>query len=241
MAYETGARNRYYSLDFKVQRSFANGFNFLVGYSYIREKTNMLTPSNAEGPVYFLNDLDNYNNVLHWLDSPDPHHRVSMAGTYQFPFGKGRAYLSNAPRVLDAALGGWQMIGSWFFNSGPYLQFPAAQVFGDPTLSNSTPSSWFDTSKFAVLPAYTLRTNPVSYRDIRGPMYWEMQGSLSKRFPIKGERAQAELKAAAYNLTNRLNLANPDLVITSSTFGKALRQFGSVTGRQVELGLRIIF
>lgn len=241
MAYETGARNRYYSMDLKVQRSFANGFNFLIGYSYIREKTNMLTPSNAEGAVYFLNDLDNYLNVLHWLDSPDPHHRASVAGTYVFPFGKGRRFLANAPRAVDAMLGGWQIIGSWFFNSGPYLQFPAALVNGDPTLSNPTPQKWFDTSKFQVLPAYTLRTNPISYRGIRGPIYWETQSSLSKRFPIKGERVQAELKAAAYNLTNRLNRANPDLVVTSGTFGQALRQFGSVTGRQVELGMRIMF
>jgi len=241
VAFKPGARNQYYSFDFKVQRPFANGFNFLVGYSYLREKTNMLTPSNAEGAVYFLNDMDNYNDVLHWLDSPDPHHRMSIAGTYELPFGKGRTYFSNAPRVLDAALGGWQMLGSWFFNSGPYLQFPAGLVDGDPTISNPTPSKWFDTSKFKVLPAYTLRTNPINYRDIRGPIYWEMQGSLSKRFMMWREGTYAELRAAAYNLTNRLNRANPDLVITSSSFGQSLRQFGSVSGRQVELGLRIVF
>jgi hypothetical protein len=113
-------------------------------------------------------------------------------------------------------------------------------VDGAPTLSNPTPGRWFDTSKFKVLPAYTLRTNPINYPEIRGPVYWEMQSSLSKKFPIK-ERVNAELKASAYNLTNRLNRTNPDLGITSSSFGQSLRQFGSVTGRQVELGLRIIF
>ena len=44
-----------------------------------------------------------------------------------------------------------------------------------------------------------------------------MQGSLSKRFPIKAERVHAELKASGYNLTNRLNRANPDLGITCSS------------------------
>jgi hypothetical protein len=241
VAFKPGARDQYYSLDLRVQRQFANGFNFLVGYAYTREKSNFVTPSNAEGPVYFLNDLDNYNGKLNWLESPNPHHRASIAGTYEFPFGKGRRFLSNAPRLVDAALGGWQTIGSWFFNSGPYLQFPAAQVDGDPTIANSTPGHWFDTTKFHVLPAYTLRTNPLTYPEIRGPIYWEMQGAVSKRFPIKGERTQAELKASAYNLTNRLNRANPDLGITSSSFGQSLRQFGSVTGRQMELSLRILF
>ena len=239
--FKTGASDQYYSLDLKVQRSFANGFNFLAAYTYNREKTNFLTPSNAEGAVYFLNALDNYNDVLHWLDSPDPHHRATIAGTYLLPFGKGRSFLSNAPPAVNAALGGWQVIGSWYFNSGPYLQFNPAQVSCDPTVSSPTPQHWFNNSCFSVLPAYTLRQNPISYPGIRGPIYWEIQTALSKRFHITPERIQAELKGTAYNLTNRLNRANPDLVVTSGTFGQALHEGTSLYGRQVELGLRILF
>jgi len=84
-----------------------------------------------------------------------------------------------------------------------------------------------------------MQTNPDHYRDLRGPTFWNIDATLSKRFRIV-ERVQAELRAEAYNLTNRLNRANPDLVITSSTFGQALRQ-NITTGRQVELGMKIIF
>jgi hypothetical protein len=58
----------------------------------------------------------------------------------------------------------------------------------------------------------------------------------------------------AYNATNRLNRANPDLNPVSPNFGKALYQgaptatfgaqtmsMGTVTGRQVELGMKLIF
>ncbi len=62
---------------------------------------------------------------------------------------------------------------------------------------------------------------------------------MSKRFHIV-ERVSAELRAEAYNLTSLLNRANPDLVITSSTFSQALQQT-ITTGWQVELGMRIIF
>jgi hypothetical protein len=68
-----------------------------------------------------------------------------------------------------------------------------------------------------------------------------MQSSLSKQVQIIPDKVKFEIKASAYNLTNRLNRADPDLSITSSSFGKALRQLGSVTGRQVELGAKIIF
>ena len=134
-------------------------------------------------------------------------------------------------------LGGWQIVSAWYFNSGSYLQFGPALVSGDPTISNPTPDRWFDTSVFT---AYTPRTNPNHYPGVRGPIYWEMQSSLSKQFVVT-ERVKFELKGSAYNLTNRLNRANPVTTITSSTFGKALRQLGSTSGRQIELGAKIIF
>jgi hypothetical protein len=92
-----------------------------------------------------------------------------------------------------------------------------------------------------VLPPYTLRANPISYPGIRGPMYWEIQTGLSKTFRISPERIQAELNATAYNLTNRLNRANPDLTVTSGTFGQALREAAGLYGRQVELSMRLLF
>lgn len=84
-----------------------------------------------------------------------------------------------------------------------------------------------------------MQTNPDHYRDLRGPIYWNIDGTLSKRFKVT-EKFNAELKAEAYNLTNRLNRANPDLGVTSPTFGQSLRQNITV-GRQVELGMRVIF
>ena len=80
-----------------------------------------------------------------------------------------------------------------------------------------------------------------------------LDATLAKTFSIT-ERFKAELKMAAYNATNRLNLGNPNLDINSSLFGQALYQgspaatfgpqtmeLGNVSGRQVELGMKIIF
>jgi hypothetical protein len=245
-AFKPGAKEQYYSLDFRVQRPFSNGYNFMFGYSYIREKTQVLGTSAGGAPqingvgAYFLDDLDNYMNNLTYLDSPNPHHRGTIAGSYQFPFGQGRKYLASAPRAADMILGGWQIVASWYGNSGNYLRMPAAQIVGDPTAAPSDPSLKFNTAAFQVLPSYTPRTNPDHYDSIRGYMYWEMQATLSKNFKIT-EKARFELKASAYNLTNRLNRADPDVsAVTSPTFGRALRQ-GNSSGRQIEFGARITF
>jgi hypothetical protein len=137
-------------------------------------------------------------------------------------------------------LGGWQTVGAWYANSGPFVRFGALLASGSPVLSQKTPQKWFDTSVFQRLPAYTPRTNPWQYPGLTGPRYWQWDQTLSKHFSI-GERYRVEFKAAAYNLSNRLNRAMPDTGVTSSTFGQTLRQLGGVTGRQMEFGLKILF
>jgi hypothetical protein len=230
-----------------VQRAFSNGFNILAGYSYIREKTQVLGTGTNQSPqvagtgAWFPDAVANYLGKLTYLDSPNPHHRGTIAGTYQLPFGKGRHFLPNANRAVNAVAGGWQTIGAWYFQSGDYLRFGAVNATcGDPTEPDPTPARWFNTSCFSVLSAYTNRTNPDHYSNLRGPIYWEIQSSLSKQFAINPEHMKAELRISAYNLTNRLNRSDPSTNVTDSAFGQSLRQNIS-TGRQMEFGLRIIY
>jgi len=89
---------------------------------------------------------------------------------------------------------------------------------------------------------------------LTGPKFFNLDATLSKSFNIT-EKVKTEFKMAAYNATNRLNRGDPDTNIYSSTFGQALFQgspggtfgqqgatFGTGnSGRQVELGLKIIF
>ncbi len=228
-AFQSNQSDRYQALQLKVQRPFQNGYNFLVGYNYRRERT-----------TGYYDEVDAYLNKLTWLESSSPRHSASVAGTYEIPFGKGRQFLANIPRALDQVLGGWQLVGAWYFNTGNYLVFPATNATGDPALDNPTPDKWFDTSRFSVLPTYTQRTNPRIYPDVKGPIYWDIQASLGKTFRV-AETTKFQAKLAAYNLTNRLNRADPDVIVTSATFGKALRQGNALTGRQLEASLKILF
>jgi len=228
-AFRSDGFERYQALQIRVQRPFRGGYNFLFGYNYRRERSSQ-----------YYDEVANYLDQLGYQDSASSHHSMSVAGTYEFPFGKGRAHLRNMPRVVEGILGGWQTIGAWYFNSGNYLRFGPMIATGDPALGNPTPQQWFDTSKFQRLPAYTPRTNPWQYPDVKGPFYWDAQATLSKTFRI-AERVRAEFKAAAYNLTNRLNRADPDTNVLSATFGKTLRQADTTVGRQVEFGLKFVF
>lgn len=235
---ESGRGERYHSIQVKVQRPFRNGYNFLLGYNYNNEKDQQ-----------FFDEVATFRRQFTWMPSANGRHRVTLAGTYQFPFGKGRMFLSSMSAIPEAILGGWQSVGTWYFKSGDFLRFgPNSNNFNlagmnatcDPAVSNPAPQKWFNQSCFSVLPAYTPRTNPWQYDDVRGPKYWEIQATVSKTFNIT-ERIKTEFKLSGFNLTNRLNRDLPDMVVTSSTFGQALRQSNFTTGRQMEYGLKILF
>ena len=228
-AFQSNQENRYHALQLKFQRPFQNGYNFLVGYNYRREKT-----------TGYYDEVDAYLNKLTWQESSSPRHSASVASTYELPFGQGRHFLASMPKALDQVIGGWQLVGAWYFNTGNYLVFPAMNVTGDPHLDNPTPEKWFDTSKFSILPTYTQRTNPRMYPDVKGPIYWDIQASLGKTFKV-GETTKFQAKLAAYNLTNHLNRADPIVNVTSATFGTSLRQGNALTGRQLEAVLKIMF
>lgn len=240
-----GAAERYHSLELKAQKAFSKGYNFLVSYVYIREKTQTNT----------FNDLNAFQNNLVYQESNQPRHRFNIASVWELPVGKGRAYLNSTPAVVDAVLGGWKVAGLWTFISGDFPRFGNYIVNGNPCISNPSPQGWFNTAAFSRIPAntYVLRTNPLQYDCLTGPHFWNLDANLTKAIRIT-ERVHAELKMAAYNATNRLNRGDPDTNVLSSTFGKALFQgspggtigaqgatYGNQSGRQVELGFKILF
>jgi hypothetical protein len=246
-----GAAERYHSLELKAQKAFSRGYNFLVSYVYIREKAQ--TNGFLNGSVF--NDQQWYSNNLVYQDSNQPHHRFNIAGTWEVPVGKGKQFLNKVPKAADAILGGWKIAGLWTFMSGDFPTFGNLIVTGNPCISNPTPQHWFNTAAFSPLPAntYVLRSNPLQYGCLTGPKFWTLDGNLTKNFNIT-DRIHAELKIAAYNATNRLNRGDPDTNVLSSTFGQTLYQgspggtfgaqgatYGNQSGRQAELGFKLIF
>jgi hypothetical protein len=224
-----GKDSRYYSLQFKAEKPMATGLTFSFGYNYSRE-------SRGE----FFDSIATYAKNFTMIDTRDPRHYARLAGTYELPFGKGRTYLSNANRLLDAFVGGWATSHIFMWNSGPLLTFGAMTASGDPTIDNPSKSKYFDTSKFAVLPAYTPRTNPWYYDGLRGFGFWQWDATAVKYFPIT-ERVKFELRMEFYNFPNSFMPSQPNLSVTSSTFGKSTGVAAGNYGREMQYTGRIHF
>jgi hypothetical protein len=249
-----GASERYNSTELKVQKRFSQGYNFLVSYVYIREEQQN-----------FANSLAEYNNVLSWQDSDQPRHHFNVAFTYELPFGKGRTFFASANRAVDSVIGGWQITALSTFMSGDYPRFNNTQngagpiyspvtINGNPCVSNPTPQSWFNTS-VVPLASNSSAIVPfnVQFGCLVGPSFWDVDASLLKSFNIT-ERIHSQLKISAYNTFNRLNRGDPNLNPGDANYGTNLYQgspggtYGAqiatpanVTGRQMEIGLRISF
>ncbi len=215
--------SRYQALQLQVQRPFANGFNFLLGYNYNR----------AREQTYF-DSQDRFDGILSWFDGYKPRHRLTLATIAEFPFGRGRKWGSNWHPVLDGVLGGWSISTIFQYNSGWLLRFSGTDlVTGDPRIDNPTRTRWFDTSVFQKQPAYTRRTNPQQYSGLTGPRYQNMDFTVQKLFKIT-EKVSFEFRMEAYNLTNSFMGADPSTSRTSSTFGQVVNQRVPHRGREFQ-------
>ncbi len=219
----------YNSLQIKITKSFSRGYTLLVGYNY-HVQTNQV----------FYDNVDNYLQHFTSQDSGSPRQRITGSGTWELPVGHGRLFLNGAPRLLDALVGGWNVAGLLTYHSGDLLNFGGMLVTGDPTISNPGPNGWFNTAVFKQLPAYTRRTNPWYYSNIRGPQFFNLDATLNKDFAIT-EKIKFQLHMDAFNALNNMNYNDPNMSVTSSQFGRSTDIYPQDFGRRLQLGLRVEF
>jgi hypothetical protein len=224
----TGARHRrYQSFQFKAQRPFSNGFNFLVGYNYNRRR-------NDE----FFDAVDEVDGRFSMINDDNPRHKLSLSGIYEFPFGRGRKWGSNSHKFVDAILGGWSTSGIYEYIGGDFLRFGAVQVSGDPAIENPTRAQRFDTSVFVRQPAFTRRSNPWQFDGVHGPRYSNLDLTLAKQHPIT-EKIKLEVRMEAYNFTNSFMGGAVNTNVDSSLFGTVTGQRAAFFGRQLQYMLRL--
>jgi hypothetical protein len=115
------------ALQFNYQRPYRHGFGYQVFYVYSRAfrvggntfRDNVLNPPELYAPGAIPQGMDvgtkfkpsrEFNRWQNYRqDTAIPLHRVSFNGLVDVPFGKGRAFLKNANRFLDALVGGYQI------------------------------------------------------------------------------------------------------------------------------------
>jgi hypothetical protein len=92
-------------------------------------------------------------------------------------------------------------------------------IVGDPDLDDRTIARWFNTSAFANNPPGSWGDTPRGF--LRGPAFWNIDLALSRVFRLLSDH-RLEVRAEAFNLTNRVHLANPNTTLGNANFGRIL-------------------
>jgi hypothetical protein len=231
--YENNGGSVYQQGAIRLRKSYGQGLSVVGGYSY--------TYSYSKN---YYDDIATYLQNRTWQADTTPRQRVTFGGYWELPVGRGKLLLRSAPRAVNAIVSGWSVSPMLTWRSGDYLSFAGMLATGaDPSVPNPGPNGWFNTSMFAKLPAYTPRTNPVTYSGLTGPGFFNLDASLKKDIHIT-EKISAQLRMDVFNVSNSMTWNDPSTSVTSTYFGKSsdqLNLYGIGLGRQTQLGLRIHF
>jgi hypothetical protein len=86
----------------------------------IEEATEL--PGQQDSTASYIDNVAKIKNrSLSFADRP---HRITISGVWDLPIGKNKRFLGDAGRVLDLAVGGWELAGAYIFNSGRPWQLP---------------------------------------------------------------------------------------------------------------------
>jgi Carboxypeptidase regulatory-like domain len=251
----------YNALQVDLKRNFRHGFQIRGVYTFSKsldDGTAMNSSVGANAPGFVMYPLD---PKLDWGPSnSDVRHLASINGTWELPFGRGRALLTNASGWQQALAGGWTVSGIETLQSGfpftPSLGFNPTNdgdtrnpirpswnpAFSGPVILGS-PNQYYNPNAFIVPPAGTYGNTGRNV--LTGPGIAELDFSALKKFDLT-ERLHAQFRAEFFNILNHANFGIPNTVVYTAATGGASPTAGvisstSTTSRQIQFGLKLLW
>jgi hypothetical protein len=244
-------RSWYNSGQISLNKRFSKGYG--LQFAYTRSKwtqaTEYLNASDAK-PTKMISDQDIPN-------------RFSMSSFYEFPFGKDRLFATNAGRLLDAVIGGWQVEGTYAYQSGFPVTFSSDMFYlGGPIAlpaNQRTLAHWFNTAAFASVvggaptcgafpsgssncatPVDHLRSLPFRFAGVRIDAINNADLGLRKDIRIDEVR-RVQLRMEFVNALNHPLFPGPVVSPSSSTFGQISASNQNNYARRAQLSAKFIF
>ena len=253
-SYPTGGYSSYNSFQLKVEKRMSHGLTALVsftGQKSIDDFSQISNVGNQAGGIQNIYDDQQQRGV----SSNDRSRRLVISGTYEMPFGRGKAIGKNWNRAIDSLIGEWQVNGIYTYQTGFPIAVTAAGNCTGCNIQTLRPNNnghtaflsgpvsqrlngYFNTSVFSQPVAFTFGNTGRTLPDVRTPSSENIDFSLFKTFdPI--EHLRIEFRAEAYNLLNQVVFGGPGTGINSNAFGVISSQSNSP--RTIQFGLKLLF
>ncbi len=250
------AESTYHAMGVRLEKRLTNGVSLLSAYTLSEARANAPQFRNAGGVNGAENSppQDSYNLAAEWGPAYyDARHRSVTSMTAELPFGPGKRYVTSG--AMSQVLKDFQVAAIYSMQSGfPFtvnLRGDTAGVgagtggiFVRPNMVSGVdpyaPKSEWDngrylnTAAFAAPPAAAFGS--VGRNSVVGPGYLNLDLSIARGF--KMGRTRLDLRAEAFNLTNRRNYTVVGRILNDPTFGQLLSQ---ADPRQWQFGARLSF
>lgn len=250
----------YHSLQSRLERRFADGFQVGVNYTFSRAKGIAGAPNSDGAPRINIPEYYHLNYGLSDIDRPHSFHITNLT---ELPFGTGKRWL-NGGGLMPLLAGGWHLnnIISYFsgtpFNvtsGGASLNAPESQqradLVGTPRILGGTGrgNAYFDPLAFA--PVTEARFGTAPWNVLRGPGFWSWDFGVFRDFTVVRGRS-LQFRFEGFNMLNSPRFNNPggnvsNLQLNPDGTIRNLNGFSEITGtaggseRQMRLGLRFGF
>jgi hypothetical protein len=219
-SYANAGHAAFNGLQIVLRRAFAQGWGFDFNYTWSHSIDNS---SGTEAVIGSIQDSFNANSYRGPSDF-DIRHNLTANFVVEVPVGKNKKLLGNAPKTLDAVVGGWQVSSLITVRSGTPINVSNGGIYSTNYLSSaigilkpgaSMPgSARFDQNG---IPSIFANTNAVTdfvgeypgtsgTRGIlRGPAFYNTDLALSKYFKLPWEGHRIQVRAEAFNAFNNVN------------------------------------
>ncbi len=263
------ANSIYHAAQIRVEKSFSNGFEFLVTYAISKSIDGA---SATDDSISWLGggfqgntiSVQNPNNLraersLSVFDIPQV---LQFSYVYALPVGRGKRIGGTMHPALNAVVGGWQLNGIWRFDNGRPVVLTQSGNSPIPTYGTLRPTisgplkvnhasgagANFDTNYFAnsdtvlsLTDDFSLGNAPRTYGGARQPGTRNVSMALFKEFPlgIVREGMRMEFRTEIFNVFNHPQFGSVDTGLGDGSFGTISSL--AVSMRQMQLGLKLYF
>jgi hypothetical protein len=264
IAYGAGSAN-YNSLQFKLEKRASHGLYLLNSFTYSRyfdiSSGHLETANGDNSRVNYANPSRDYGPGGYDQPLAD-----TLSVVYDLPYGHGRHWGGSSGRLMNTALGGWQVTLINTMTSGTPINVTYTLSSSSPLYvsdlvtyrpNNLTSGRIKGTSSGRVKTATSLNnyligtnlSNPTTYpwgnvsrNSLRSDAFYQADLGLHKAFPLWSDSSNFDFRAEAFNVLNKVNYM-PSSNSNLSNFGNS--SFGQITAafpaRQLQLAAKIIF
>jgi len=236
-------RQTFNSLQIKMNKRFSGGLTIFGFFDWMKS---------------FSLATDQYPGSRVMQLDPNPAASFSFSWAYALPFGKGRHFLQNTPRPVNAVVSGWRVNGFVKYMSGIPLSITAGAGFlgsigytqrgnavagvspyqtTDPRDFNPAKNKYLNSAAFTTSTGFNFGNLAPSLSWVRG--FWSKQEALTvgRDFALT-ERAKLEFSVDAVNPFNFHRWGNPNTVLTSAAFGTVT---SASDGRTLQINAAVKF